>query len=250
MKVDLRHFKSMLKKIRALGVEDSRMTVGNSKLHSRVVDPAHVALLDMELKIEGYNKPRIDFALALDKLWTRIYHLPVGRLRKDDPENKLTMKLSMEKGFVRRILFSHPMLTFNKKVEDIAGIPETRIPKGIIESLQINANINTLQLKKFLKIAEEETDHISFIAERKNNTLRAEFINDDGEIVSTPLSDYSLGGIEGINLKFLKYKLKTTILNILHYPTHRIYKRTRYRIGIYIKHHFPSLFTLLKKIIG
>lgn len=202
MKADLRAMKSMLQKINALGVEEVRWTVGKGKLHGRYVDPAHVAMFDMTLKLENCNMKPMEIGINLYNLFFKIHKLPLGNMReKESPENKLRMEFVMGRDAIRGLKFRHPMLTFRKSLADIAGIPDANLPESILKNIKATANINRRQFKIFLDIAEKETDHITFIAERKGNKLRAEYSDSDDELTDTDLT-YSLGGIEGIDLKF------------------------------------------------
>ena len=207
IKADLRIMKSMLKKINAIGVDCAKMTIGDQKLHGRYVDPAHVEMLDMTMKLKNCKFKPLEFAIDLETLNTRINLLPSGNIKKrDNPENilqiKPTIKKRREKDEITHLYFSHPMLKFQKVLQDANQATNTKFPMGVVETVEATANINTRQFKIFMKIAEAEIDHMYFIAEQKTNKLFAEFKNDEGETVTTDLT-YSLGGIEGIDLQFL-----------------------------------------------
>jgi len=209
IKADLRIMKSMLKKIHAIGVEEALMTIGDQKLHGRYVDPAHVAMLDMTMKLKNCKCEPITFGIDLATLTSRINLLPAGNIKKrDNPENQLKIKILRKKGELIGFEFLHPMLEFQKSLMNVACFHESKFPKGILERIDATADINTRQFRIFLKIAEAEIDHITFIAEQETNSLLARFINDEEETVSTDLT-YSLGGIEGIDLQFLNKDVKT-----------------------------------------
>lgn len=233
IKADLRIMKSMLKKIKAIGVDETLMTIGDQKLHGRYVDPAHVAMLDMTMKLKNCKFKPIDFAIDIEALTTRIDLLPVGNIKKrDSPENILQIKPIIKDAEITHLHFSHPMLKFTKILKDASSAIESKFPKGILENLDATANINTRQFKIFLKIAGAETDYIKFVAGQKTNSLSAEFTNDEGETISTNLT-YSLGGIEGIDLQFLNKDAKkinaffsidymTYLINLINAPIIKI----------------------------
>lgn len=233
IKADLRIMKSMLKKIKAIGVDEALMTIGEQKLHGRYVDPAHVAMLDMTMKLKNCKYKPMDFGMDLATLTSRINLLPAGNIKKrDNSENQLEIRMLRKKGELIGFEFFHPMLKFQKVLKDAASFPEPKFPTGLLERIDATANINLRQFKIFLKIAEAEIDHITFVAEQKTNKLSAEFTNDEEETVSTDLT-YSLGGIEGIDLQFLNkdtLKIRTmfsidymiSIINLINAPTVKI----------------------------
>jgi len=208
IKADLRIMRSMLKKIKAIGVDEALMTIGEQKLHGIYVDPAHVAMLDMTMKLKDCKYKPMDFGIDLATLTSRINLLPAGNIKKRDaPENQLKIEMLRKKGELIGFKFSHPMLVFQKSLKNKAGFHESKFPTGMLKNMDATANINTRQFGIFLKIADAETDHIAFIAEQKTNSLLARFTNDEEETVSTDLT-YSLGGIEGIDLQFLNKEAK------------------------------------------
>lgn len=212
MRADLRAMKSMMCKIQPF-VHEARMIVGLGKLSTRFVEPAHIAMMEMSLKLEDcYIKP-LEFEMNFEKMFYKIKCLPTGTIHKaESPENYLTMELFDEEENKKTLRFSHPMLSFEKKITVIDGehstIPETKVPASIIENVIATANINTRQFKLFLDIAGHETDHLALIATREDGGLVARYINDDEEMTTTPLT-YSLGGIEGINLEFIHKDVKS-----------------------------------------
>jgi len=212
IKADLRIMKSMLKKINAIGIDCARMTIGDQKLRGRYVDPAHVEMLDMTMKLKNCKYKPMEFAIDLETLNTRINPLPTGNIKKrDNPENILQIKPKIkkqkDKDEITHLYFSHPMLKFQKVLQDVNQVVDSKFPKGVLDAVEATANINTRQFKIFMKIANAEIDHMYFIAEKKTNKLYAEFKNDEDETVTTDLT-YSLGGIEGIDLQFLKKKVE------------------------------------------
>ena len=233
---DLRATKSMLKKIRAMGTEDTAMMLGDGKLHERCVDPAHVAMLDMTMKLENCEIKPVKIALNFERLFSRINLLPFGNINKPgDMENKLRLELLMDGNEPSYLSFYHPMLVSPIKLISSEGIPDANIPSGCL-NVDATANINTRQFKLFLKIAEAETDHIALIADQKKGKLNASFSNDYEETVSSDLT-YSLGGIEGIDLKFPNKDVKiakslfsidymASIVNLVNAPTIKIGLKT------------------------
>lgn len=209
MMVDLCAMKSMMRKIKAINGEDVKWAIGKGVIHGSYVDPAHVALLDMTMKYEtgmkvsGYDLKPVVLAINIASLYWRTHFLPAGDARKaDDPENKLKIDITMDDGKATGMVFSHPMLRFTKQLVDEAEISDVKTPHGVLD-VDATANINTRQFKLFLRMAEAEAQYITFVADRKKNKLNADFSNDYGETVTTDLT-YSLGGIEGIDLQFLK----------------------------------------------
>ena len=204
MKADLRALKSMLYKINMVGVDEALITIGDNKIHGKYVDPAHVALLDMTLHVKDctLDKPEA-IGIDVSSLNFKIQALPTGNISKRElPENNIKINTVVERGKICGLKFQHPMLKFRKGLVDPASLPEPKIPESVLESIDVTANINTRQLRIFLKIAERETDHICFIAEKKENKLRAIYGDDADESVETDLT-YSLGGIEGTDLQFV-----------------------------------------------
>lgn len=236
MIADLRATKSMLKKIRAMGTEDTAMMLGDGKLHERCVDPAHVAMLDMTMELENCDMKPVKIALNFERLFSRINLLPFGNINKqEDMENKLKIDMTMNGNEPSSLIFHHPMLNFTQVLISSEGIPDANIPSGCL-NVDATANINTRQFKLFLKIAEAETDHIALIADQKKGKLNASFSNDYDETISSDLT-YSLGGIEGIDLKFsnkdvtiakslFSIDYMASIVNLVNAPTIKIGLKT------------------------
>lgn len=209
MKTDLRAMKSMMSKIQPF-VDEARMTLGLGKLYTSYVDMAHIAMMEMTLKLEDCTIKPLEFEINLEKMFYKMHRLPAGVARKtESPENYLMLELVEEKnGDGKSLLkFCHPMLKFGKRITIIdnahSSIPYTKVPGGIIENVIATANINTKQFKTFLDIAGHETDHLMLMATRETGELIAHYENDYDEVTTTPLT-HSLGGIEGINLEFTK----------------------------------------------
>ena len=165
MKADLRALKSMLYKMYKLNVYEVPITIGNGKFHGRVVDVAHVAMLDITLHLKDCKMKPETIGLDILTLNFKIQALPTGDIsKKEHPENNIKIEPVVEKGTITSLKFKHPMLKFNKNLVDPASLAEAKFPKSLLENAQVTANINTRQLKIFLKIAEKENDHIHFIA--------------------------------------------------------------------------------------
>jgi len=202
MKADLRALKSMLYKINMVGVDEALMTIGDNKIHGRYVDPAHVALLDMTLHLQDCKMKPEAIGIDVSSLNFKVQALPMGNISKRElPENNIKIKTLVKKGITIGLEFQHPMLKFQKGLTVTTSFSEPKFPKSCLETIAVTANINTRQLRIFLKIAEKEIDHITLIAEKKGNKLRAGYETDESEVVDTDLT-YSLGGIEGTDLQF------------------------------------------------
>lgn len=206
MRADLRAFKSMLYKINMMGVNEALMTIGNNKIHGYYVDPAHVAMLDMTLHLKDCKMEPEAIGVDVSSLKFKIQALPMGNISKrESPENNIKIRTLVKKGAIAGLEFWHPMLKFQKTLINSASFVESKFPESILENIDVTANINTRQFRIFLKIAEEESEQISFIAEEHGNKLKAKYENDDCEFTETDLT-YSLGGIEGLNLQFINKK--------------------------------------------
>jgi len=212
IKADVKDLKSMFEKIYPFesGGWNNEIPVilSNGYFTIKYVDPAHVAMCISHLKIKGYRKSEpIIFSVDAEDVYDVLKHIPYPKkkgISDSHPERVVNISINVNES----ITFSHPALEYTTAIKSEKEM-EVGIPKvPTLPRPEAVATINTKQLMLFLKIANKFTDHMVFVADKRRNKLYAEFMGDTNW-AKTDLT-YSLGGIEGISLKFNKVEGKYT----------------------------------------
>lgn len=221
------------------------------------VDTQHVMLVDAVLEIEdndNKNIPRewIDEGIVLDleTLRPKIKYIKTPRRRDLKKGYKWAKResnitLTVEDGQAH---FTHPSIEFWKNLLDCYS--EAKVPQWDREA-HVSARINTMQLHRFLKMAQLESNHIRYKANKEKNKLIAVYEGEAGEKTITDLT-YSLGGIEGIDLTFNDLVNIEAIFNAeyLYDFLDALDKRKVPIIDIYLTDDFPVIMKWEQKYIS
>ncbi len=134
-------------------VDEVKINLDENGLSLKAVDPAHVAMVDLTLKSEGfesYEANETELGLNLNKI-EQFLKLAgsddVIKIVHDEEENRLTMS-------VRNITQKMPLL-------DTAGMTDPNVPSL---DLPINLQIKGEHLLNGVKASENISDHISITA--------------------------------------------------------------------------------------
>ncbi|MEF8832707.1 MAG: proliferating cell nuclear antigen (pcna) [Candidatus Thermoplasmatota archaeon] len=134
-------------------VDEVKINLDEDGLSLKAVDPAHVAMVDLTLKSEGfesYEANETELGLNLNKIEQFLKLAGSGdtiKILHDEEENRLTMD-------VRNITQKMPLL-------DTAGMTDPNVPSL---DLPINLRIKGEHLLNGVKASENISDHISITA--------------------------------------------------------------------------------------
>ena len=144
-------------------VNEAKFNVTSKGLTLRAVDPAHVAMVDLELKsaaFEEYKADDMELGIDLDKL-SGIMKLANAEdlvsLEYDEESNRLIVKIG---NLVRRM-----------GLIDTAGMPDSKVPHL---ELPAKAIVKASELSKGVRASEAVSDHLSLSIDKDSFELAAE----------------------------------------------------------------------------
>ncbi len=116
----------------------------------RAVDPAHVAMVDLELEssaFEKYDVEPLELGLNVERL--------LESIKSARGDELITMKLDDD----NRLVISMSNLTLKIPLVDPSGFSEPKVPSL---NLPINLKLNSAELQKGLKISASISDYLTF----------------------------------------------------------------------------------------
>jgi proliferating cell nuclear antigen len=144
-------------------VNEAKFNVTAKGLTLRAVDPAHVAMVDLELKssaFEEYKADDMELGIDLDKL-SGIMKLASAEdlvtLEYDEESNRLIVKIG---NLVRRM-----------GLIDTAGMPDSKVPHL---ELPAKAIVKASELSKGVRASEAVSDHLALSIDKDSFELAAE----------------------------------------------------------------------------
>jgi len=176
-------------------VDEVKFSVKPEGMSLKAVDPAHVAMIDLEVSpgaFVSYSADETNLGLDMDKV--------KSVLKLAGPGNTITMEQDEEKG---RLTFRVGNITRRMNLVDTASMGDPHIPNlspsGIV-------SIKVDQLQKGIRAAESISDHIALMADSEGFELSCE-----GD------TDYASLRMEGSELESLKVSSKVRSLYPLDY---------------------------------
>jgi proliferating cell nuclear antigen len=144
-------------------VNEAKFNITSKGLTLRAVDPAHVAMVDLELKssaFEEYKADDMELGIDLDKL-SGIMKLANAEdlvsLEYDGDSNRLIVKIG---NLVRRM-----------GLIDTAGMPDSKVPHL---ELPAKAIVKASELSKGVRASEAVSDHLALSIDKDSFELFAE----------------------------------------------------------------------------
>ncbi len=144
-------------------VNEAKFNITAKGLSLRAVDPAHVAMVDLELKnsaFEEYKASDMELGIDLDKLSGIMKLASAGdlvTLEYDEEANRLIVKIG---NLVRRM-----------GLIDTAGMPDSKVPHL---DLPAKAVVKAGELHKGVRASEAVSDHLSLNIDKDSFELFAE----------------------------------------------------------------------------
>jgi proliferating cell nuclear antigen len=144
-------------------VNEAKFNITSKGITLRAVDPAHVAMVDLELKssaFEEYKADEMELGIDLDKL-SGIMKLANAddsvSLEYDEDSNRLVVKIG---NLVRRM-----------GLIDTAGMPDSKVPHL---ELPAKAVVKASELSKGVRASEAVSDHLALSIDKDSFELFAE----------------------------------------------------------------------------
>lgn len=134
-------------------VDEAKFNITEDGISLRAVDPAHVAMIDLNLKssaFENYKASEAELGVDLTKM------LDVMKLAK--PTDIISINHDEEKN---RLILKVANITRSMSLVDTTGMVEPKIPNL---SLPVKVVISTQELSQGIKASESVSDHISLSA--------------------------------------------------------------------------------------
>ena len=144
-------------------VNEAKFNISAKGISLRAVDPAHVAMVDLEVKsgaFEEYKADDMELGIDLDKLSGIMRLASSGdmvSLDYDEDSNRLTVKIG---NLVRRM-----------GLIDTAGMPDSKVPNL---ELPATAIIQASELSKGVRASEAVSDHLALTVDKEAFELYAE----------------------------------------------------------------------------
>ena len=144
-------------------VNEAKFNITSKGLSLRAVDPAHVAMVDLEIKntaFEEYKADDMELGIDLDKL-SGIMRLAssgdIVSLEYDEKSNRLIVRIG---NLVRRM-----------GLIDTAGMPDSKVPNL---DLPAQAIVKASELSKGVRASEAVSDHLALSVDKDAFELFAE----------------------------------------------------------------------------
>lgn len=144
-------------------VNEAKFNITSKGISLRAVDPAHVAMVDLEIKstaFEEYKSNEMELGIDLDKL-SGIMRLAssgdIVSLEYDEKSNRLVVKIG---NLVRRM-----------GLIDTAGMPDSKVPNLDLPAMAI---VKASELSKGVRASEAVSDHLALSVDKDSFELFAE----------------------------------------------------------------------------
>ncbi|RLF26967.1 MAG: proliferating cell nuclear antigen (pcna) [Thermoplasmata archaeon] len=144
-------------------VNEAKFNISPKGISLRAVDPAHVAMVDLEVKnkaFEEYKADEMELGIDLDKLSSIMKLASAGdmvSLEYDEDTNRLIIKIG---NLVRRM-----------GLIDTAGMPDSKMPNL---DLPAKAVIKASELTQGVRASEAVSDHLALTIDKESFELYAE----------------------------------------------------------------------------
>ncbi len=144
-------------------VNEVKFNINSKGISLRAVDPAHVAMVDLEIKNDAFEEFKADdmeLGIDMDKLSSIMRLSNAGdmvNLEYDEDNNRLTVKIG---NLVRRM-----------GLIDTAGMPDPKMP-----NLNLPAKIvlKSSELNQGVRASEAVSDHLALMVDKDSFELSAE----------------------------------------------------------------------------
>ncbi len=163
-------------------VDEAKFNIMEDGLSLRAVDPAHVAMIDLNLKSAGFENFKatetelgVDITKMLDVL-KLAKPTDIISINHDEEKNKLILKIAN--------------ITRSMSLVDTTGMAEPKVPNL---SLPVKVVVSTQELSQGIKASEAVSDHISLSASPEGFELSSE---GDTDAVNLKLSKDLLEHLE------------------------------------------------------
>ena len=141
-------------------VDEVGINVTKDGMILRAMDPAHVALVDFELKKSAFDEYEVDDPLVLGIDLDRLNTI----LKRASAEDKITLEFDPEKNTLKIRLKNAATRTFNLPLIEVSDeelkVPDLEFPSTV----EINSKI----ISEGIKDAEIVSDHVILKVDKKN----------------------------------------------------------------------------------
>jgi proliferating cell nuclear antigen len=152
-------------------VEEVKLNIDADGLTLRAVDPAHVAMVDLNLKagaFEDLNAEKCELGLDIDKLKEVLRLAKVGDI--------LTLKHDEDKN---RLIITVENITRRMSLVDTTGMSDPKVPNLNLSAM---VKMKTAELGQGIRASESVSDHIALFATPDGFELKSEGDTDSVEL--------------------------------------------------------------------
>ncbi len=141
-------------------IDEAGLSAGKDGLRLRAMDPAHVALVDYELKKEAFEEFEISEPVVLGLDMERLNTI----LKRSSPEDRVSLELDEENNQLRIKLRGTAMRTFNLPLIDVSE-EELKVPS--LDFLAV-VEVDPKLVSEGIKDAEVVSDHVTLKVDAKD----------------------------------------------------------------------------------
>ena len=176
----------------AILVDEAKFKFDDDGMYGRMVDPAHVGMIDFKVKKEAFDEYKceeeVEIGVDLEKLKSILKiasTADIVELNYEKEEARLNVKIGN--------------LTRKIGLLDTSEMPDTKIP-----SLNLPAEIvvSTMELYQAIRAAEAVADHVVLMADKDSFKISAQGDTDSVEMVLSKEQLYSLKCEEPVKSMF------------------------------------------------
>ncbi|MDY0293170.1 MAG: proliferating cell nuclear antigen (pcna) [Candidatus Methanomethylophilaceae archaeon] len=152
-------------------IDEVKFTIDSEGMSLKAVDPAHVAMIEMEIgakAFESFVANETEIGVDLDKIKTVLKLASAGDI--------ITMEQDEDRG---RLIFKVGNITRRMNLVDTSGMSDPKVPQ-----LTLSANIGVVasELQKGIRAAESISDHIALTADSESFELSCEGDTDSASL--------------------------------------------------------------------
>ena len=152
-------------------VEEIKLNIESDGMALRAVDPAHVAMVDLQLKAGAFEELKADkceLGIDIDKLKEVLKLAKVGDI--------LTMKHDEDKN---KLIITVENITRRMSLVDTTGMSDPKVPNL---NLSAKVKLKTSELSQGIRASESVSDHISIQVSHDGFELKSEGDTDSVEL--------------------------------------------------------------------
>ena len=153
-------------------IDEVKFTVDQNGMELKAVDPAHVAMIEMQIKsgaFESFSADNTEIGVDLDKI--------KDVLKLAGASDVISIELDEDRG---KLIFKVGNITRRMNLVDTSSMGETKVPQL---DLSASVTVPVSELQRGIKASESISDHIALTANEAGFSLSCEGDTDSVDLV-------------------------------------------------------------------